>query len=108
MRPFVSALILLPTICAIVSLGQAPPSTEPTKHEIERAYKSKSGGRGSFVSGERWRIKEIRGWTLKFSHTGDEKYIEVLITKYRAIAKRNGSCAEYQITDTMIVPPTNP
>jgi hypothetical protein len=51
---------------------------------------------------ERWRIKEIRGWTLEFSHVHDEKYVGVLIAKYRAVAKKNGSCAEYQISDTMI------
>lgn len=29
----------------------------------------------------------------------------VMTVKYEAVAKKNGSCAEYQITDTMPFPP---
>jgi hypothetical protein len=103
----VPALILLAAIRATVAFCQAP-SDEPTGHEIEGAYRSKAGGGGWFTWRERWRVKEIRGWTVRFSHERHDKYVGVQIAKYHAVAKKNGVCAEYQITDTMIFTLPNP
>ena len=57
------------------AFAQAPPN-EPTKQEIEEAYRSKSGGGGTFIPGlqwERWRIKEIRGWKLRFKRISQKQ-----------------------------------
>jgi hypothetical protein len=104
------ALMLLAAISAIGAFAQAP-SNEPTKQEIAEAYRSKSGEGSTFIPGlrwERWRIKEIRGWKLRFSRISESRSPGVMILKYQAIAKKNGSCAEYQISDTIVVPPFNP
>jgi len=37
----------------------------------------------------------------------EKKGIGILTRQYRAVAQKNGSCADYQITDTMPVPPVN-
>jgi hypothetical protein len=83
---------------------------EPAKQEIGDAYRSKSGEGGTFIPGvrwERWRIKEIRGWSLHFKRVHERRGIGLLTYQYRAVAKRNGWCAEYRITDTMPFPPMN-
>jgi hypothetical protein len=106
----VSALVLLAAISANLAFAQAPPN-EPTRQEIAEAYKSKSGGGGTFIPGlqwERWRIKEIRGWKLHFRRISEKRSPGVTTLKYEAVAKKNGSCAEYQIADTMVLPPPNP
>lgn len=104
----VPALILLAAFSAV--FAQAPPN-EPTKEEIAEAYRSKSGEGGTFIPGlrwERWRIKEIRGWRLHFKRIGRKQSPGVMTVKYGAFAKKNGSCAEYQITHTIPFPPANP
>lgn len=88
------------------SFGQVPPD-EPTRREIEGAYRSKSGGGGTFIPGvrrERWRIKEIRGWSLHLKRVSEKRGVGILTRRYRAVAKKNGSCAAYRITDTIPFP----
>jgi len=101
----VPAFILLAATSVTVSFAQAP-GNEPTKQEVERAYRSRGGG--SLISRARWRIQKVRGWTLEFSHVQDEKYTGVVIAKYLAVAKKNGLCAEYHIADTVIFTQPNP
>jgi hypothetical protein len=103
-------LPLLAVICAIVASAQVLPN-EPTKKEITEAYRSKSGEAGTFIPGlrwDRWRIKEVRGWKLHFKRISQKQSPGVMILMYEATAKRNGSCAEYRITDTTTFPPSNP
>ena len=95
-------LALLSTLTAFSQSGQ------PTIHEIADAYRSKSGEVGTSIPGlrlETWRIKEVRGWKLHFKRTADEKLIGVMVTKYQAVAKKGGVCAEYGITNTLPLPP---
>ena len=97
-------------ISATIAFAQAPPN-EPTKQEIAEAYRSKSGEGGTSIPGvrwERWRIKEVRGWKLHFKRVSEKRSPGVITLKYEAVAKKNGSCAEYEITDTMTFPPPNP
>jgi hypothetical protein len=105
----VMSFVLMTAISGILSFSQQP-QNEPTRQEIEQAYRSKSGEGGTFIPGlqwERWRIKEIRGWKLRFKRIAQERSPGVITLKYQAVAKKNGSCAHYQITDTMIFPPNN-
>jgi hypothetical protein len=91
------------------SFGQSSPD-EPTRREIETAYRSKSGEGGTFIPGvrwERWRIKEIRGWSLQLKRVEEKRGLGILTLQYRAVAKKNGACAGYRIRDTMILPPFN-
>lgn len=107
---FIPALMSLAAISATIAFAQAPPN-EPTKQEIAQAYRSKSGGTGTIIPGvqwERWRIKEIRGWKLHFKRISEERSPGVITLKYVAVAKKNGLCADYQITNTMTFPPPNP
>jgi len=112
MRVPVSAVmgfVLMTAISGILSFSQQP-QNEPTRQEIEQAYRSKSGEGGAFIPGlqwERWRIKEIRGWKLHFQRIAQQRSPGVITLKYQAVAKKNGSCAHYQITDTMPFPPNN-
>lgn len=59
------------TFMAIAFLGGAVAfgqNAEPTKEEIAQAYRSKVGEGGTPIPGvrwEKWRVKEIRGWSLK-------------------------------------------
>jgi hypothetical protein len=104
------ALTMMVAISAIVALAQVQPN-EPTKEEIAEAYRSKSGEGGTFIPGlrwERWRIKGVRGWKLHFERISEKRSPGVVTLKYEAVAKKNGLCAEYQITDTMTFPPPNP
>ena len=98
---------MLAAISAITAFAQVQPN-EPTKEEIAEAYRSKSGEGGTFIPGvrwERWRIKEIRGWKLHFKRISEKRSPGVLTLKYEAVAKKNGSCADYEITDTFPFPP---
>lgn len=45
---------------------------------------------------------------MKFKHLHEDRGVGILIRRYQAIAKKNNTCAEYQITDTMPFPPANP
>jgi len=56
---------------------------------------------------EAWRIKEVRGWELRFKRVAEEKRVGLMTLKYRVIAKKNNVCAGYQITDTRTFPPQN-
>jgi hypothetical protein len=97
------AFVIVAAMYVKPSSGQTR-QDEPTASEIERAYLSKSGEGGTFIPlgrWERWRIKEIRGWSLHFRRTGEKRLVGMLTRQYQGVAKKNGSCAEYQITDTM-------
>ena len=52
--------------------------------------------------------KQIRGWKLHFKRISEKRSPGVITLKYDAAATKNGSCAEYEITDTMVLPPANP
>jgi hypothetical protein len=109
-KPSVPALILLAAIRATIVSGQVPPN-EPTKEEIAHAYRSKSGATGTFIprhEWEHWRIKEIRGWKLHFKRISEKRFPGVITLEYEAVAKKNSSCADYEITDTMPLTPANP
>src|SRR5262249_25893920 len=83
----------------------------PTKEEMTEAYRSKGGEGGTFIPGtrwERWRIREIRGWKLRFHRVGESRSPGVVILRYQAAARKNGACAEYKISDTIVFPPPNP
>lgn len=111
MKLCVPALMLLAAISAAIAFAQAPPN-EPNKEEIAQAYRSKLGEGGStFIPGirwERWRVKEIRGWKLHFKRIGENRSAGVMTLKYQAVARKNGWCADYHITDTRTFPPPNP
>lgn len=106
----VSASGLVLALIAGPCLGQ---SGEPTPQEISDAYRSKQGEGGTFIPGlrwERWRIKEIRGWSLKFKRLGEGPSVGVGSLgirgrRYKAVAKKSDTCAEYHIIDRMPVPP---
>lgn len=109
MRFPVLGAVLSIVLCSSRGWAQSP-ADPPTKPEIAAAYRSKSGEGGSWTPGthwERWRIKEIRGWKLRFRRVGDEKHVGVRILKYQAVAERNKICAEYQITDVQPTAPPN-
>jgi hypothetical protein len=106
----VPALILLAAIRATIASCQVR-RNEPTKEEIAQAYRSKSGGTGTYIprhEWERWRIKEIRGWKLHFKRISEKRFPGVITLKYEAVAKKSRSCADYEITDTMPLTPANP
>jgi hypothetical protein len=106
-------LLRITALLAIMSVapfsGQTP-QNEPTREEIEEAYKSKSGEGGIFIPNvrwERWRIKEIRGWSLHFRRVKEKRGVGILTRQYQVIAKSVRMCAEYRITDTMPMGPGN-
>jgi hypothetical protein len=85
-------------------------TVEPTRQEIARAYRSKTGEGGLFFPGVRWehrRINEIRGWSLHFKRVSEKRGLALITYEYRVVARKNGSCAGYRITDTMAHPPYN-
>ena len=99
-------------LAAIVTATAAGPTfsqatkDQPTRQEVERAYMSKISGDSTVfprIRWERWetgRIKEIRGWSIRFKRVGEEKWVGVRILRYRAVAKKGGTCAEYRVSDT--------
>src|SRR5215831_2909419 len=92
-------LILVALLCTVVFAQNAA----PTKEEIAEAYRSKGGEGGTFVPGTRWewwRIREIRGWKLRFHRVGESRSPGVVMLRYEAVAKKNGGCSTYQVTDT--------
>lgn len=102
--PFI--VIVLVAVAGSLTFGQ-PAQNEPTRQEVAEAYRSKSGEGGIFIPSvrwERWRIREIRGWTLRFKRVKELRNVGVLTLEYRVLAKKAGSCAEYQVTDTMPIP----
>ena len=102
-----AALVLAAGAVALAQWQQ----NEPTKKEIAQAYRSKSGEGGTIIPGihwERWRIREIRGWMLHFKRTGRKQSAGVITLKYTVVARKGGQCADYRITDTVVLPPPNP
>jgi hypothetical protein len=105
MRQFVSAVlgfVLLAVMNASPSFGQLT-QNEPTRQEIAEAYRNKA----VIVGWEKWRIKEVRGWSLHFKRVSEKRGLGIHTRQYRAVAQKNGSCVEYQITDTMPFQPNN-
>jgi hypothetical protein len=97
-------------IAFLLALPAFSQSDQPTIREIADAYRSKSAEGGTFVPGlrwETWRIKEVRGWSLRFKRIADERLVGVVIKKYQVVAKMSGVCAEYEITDTFAFPPNS-
>jgi hypothetical protein len=45
---------------------------------------------------------------LRFQRMSEKRSHGVLILRYNAVARKNGSCAAYEITDTRVLPPPNP
>ena len=112
MRLLISAcmgFVVLTALTTSPSFAQTP-QNEPTQQEIAEAYRSKAGPSIMPIPGvllERWRIKEIRGWSLKFKHVSDSRLLGALTVQYQAVAKKNGSCAAYLITERLPLPPVN-
>jgi hypothetical protein len=107
MEPLRRISIAAALLCSPVAFGQ---NTEPTRREIAEAYRSKRGEGGTLIPGVRWevwRIKEIRGWSLHFKRVSENRGVGILTREYQAVARKNGSCAEYQITDSMPFPSGN-
>ena len=105
MKQFASAVlgfVFLASMNASPSFGQLP-QDEPTRQEIAEACKKKA----VTVGREKWRIKEIRGWSLRFKRISEKRGAGILTHQYRAVAQKNGSCVVYQITDTMPLQPDN-
>jgi hypothetical protein len=94
MRAFVPALTLLAGLGAMPAFAQAQPN-EPTKQEIEEAYRSRPG---IIHIG---RVKQVRGWEIHFKRISTTKTAGVRKTTYDARAKKSGSCAHYLVTETM-------
>ena len=89
-----------------ITFGQSA-HNEPTRQEIAEAYRSKSGEGGIFIPAvrwERWRIRDVRGWSLRFKRVKESRNIGVLTLEYTVLAKKAGSCAEYLVTDTVPIP----
>jgi hypothetical protein len=102
--PFI--VIVLASTTASPTFGQSA-QNEPTRQEIAQAYRSKSGEWGIFIPAvrwERWRIKDVRGWSLRFKRLKQSRNVGVLTLEYRVLAKKAGSCADYHVTDTMPIP----
>jgi hypothetical protein len=91
----------------IVALFCAPgfgQGDQPTRREIETAYRSKYGEGGIlFTRWERRRIQEVRGWALKFKRVAEEHPLGLLLLRYQAVARKGGTCAEYRISQTIPV-----
>ena len=104
------ALIWLAAVAGTIG-SAGPQANEPTEEEIARAYRSKSGQGGTFLSRarwERWRVKEIRGWKLHFQRISEKRSPGVSMLTYEAVATKKGLCADYRISDTMTFPAPNP
>ncbi len=103
MRTFVLAGLL----SAATLAGQTGP---PTQSEIAHAYRSKCID-SAFIPGIRVEmrcIKDIRGWSVKFKRTGEERLAGVILKRYQAVARQGNTCAEYRIEDRIVLGPPNP
>jgi hypothetical protein len=102
-------VVMILAVSASRTFAQAAPDVA-TKQEIATAYRSKSGDVGTAIPGrrwERWRIKQVRGWSLHFKRLSEERYVGVIIAKYREVAKKRSACLKYEITETIMFPPQN-
>jgi hypothetical protein len=100
-------LIVIALFCSPVVFAQ---NAEPTEREIADAYRSKIGEGSALIPHlrwESWRIREVRGWSLHFKRVTEKRTIGILTRQYRAVARKNGLCAQYQITDTIPLPPVH-
>jgi hypothetical protein len=97
-----SLLLLLLGACA--APGQAP-AGEPKPYEIEHAFRSKIASGGLLVRWEMYRIKEVRGWSLKFKRVHEEKSAVLIRRRYQATAKKAGTCAGYTVVESIPLHP---
>jgi hypothetical protein len=100
-------LIVIALLCGPLVFAQ---NAEPTEREIADAYRSKIGEGSTLIPHlrwESWRVREVRGWSLHFKRVSEKRTIGVLTRQYGAVARKNGLCAQYQITDTISLPPVN-
>jgi hypothetical protein len=80
----------------------------PTELEMREAFYSKAGHVGPRVFGRSvgtWRVKEIRGWKIKFKELDSERQQGFVRVNYRGTAQKQTTCAAYEITQTI---PTGP
>lgn len=106
MKLFSFIVMVLASTTAYPTYGQSV-QNEPTRQEIAEAYRSKSGEGGIFIPAvrwERWRIKNVRGWSLRFKRLKESRNVAVLTLEYKVLARKAGSCAEYHVTDTVPIP----
>lgn len=106
MKLFSFIVMVLASTTAYPAYGQSV-QNEPTRQEIAEAYRSKSGEGGIFIPAvrwERWRIKNVRGWSLRFKRLKESRNVGVLTLEYKVLARKAGSCAEYHVTDTVPIP----
>lgn len=95
---------------ALVCIAQ-PVEKAPTIEEIEKAYQEKgrkSGGIVHILSLGRSSKAEVRGWSLQFRFLNEKRLIDATARNYQALAKRDGWCAEYLLTDTQAAPTAVP
>lgn len=100
--------IAVTILCCRTAFGQ---SAVPSIDEIETAYRSRGAEVGTVIPGvrwERWRIKEVREWSLKFKRVSQEPVAGMLIRQYRVIARSSNTCANYRVTERIPLPPPNP
>lgn len=78
------------------------PAGLPTGNEIAGAYQSNgvAAGVGPIRIGPR-RVKDLRGWALKYKRLSASAGPIASTTKYRVTAKKDGWCAEYLLTDML-------
>lgn len=92
----------------MVCFSQIP--RPPTVKEITEAYRAKCGEYAFVIPGLRWevwRIREIRGWSLRFKRLSETRTAAILARNYRVVARQEGACAEYRIRETAPMPPMN-
>lgn len=109
----IAPLLLLPLLLAArAAFAQTAPAsaTVPAPREIEAAYQATTGGGigiGPVRIGNR-RVREVRGWELKFKQLSQKGGSYAVTTKTRVIARKDGSCAEYLVTDTVLLSSPSP
>lgn len=91
---------------ALVCIAQ-PVEKAPTIEEIGKAYREKgrtSSGIVHILSVGRSSKADVRGWSLRFRFLNEKRLIDAIARNYQVLAKRDGWCAEYLVTDTQTSP----
>lgn len=89
---------------AVLAMALGAQTKAPSTEEIAEAYRSKMWEGGTIIPGLRWekfRITEIRGWSLKFQRQEAVRYPGILIMRYRVVARENQSCIDYDVSQTV-------
>jgi hypothetical protein len=79
-------MALAATISTTALFGQSS-QNEPARQEIAETYRSKLGEGGRFIPGvrqERWRIKDIRGWSLRVERLNESRRSDLCSTRHFA------------------------